>query len=250
MALKLAQEKGYAEANPDFDVQGLDAAQKLAILSALAFSTAIQFDKVKIQGIQNIESIDLKFIRNLGFEIKPLAIANKKNIKNISKLELSVRPTLIPRDHFLAKVDKAMNAIMIDATYVEKLIFIGPGAGGDATASSVISDLIAISKRDVSIPEKLLEIKNNFEIDEDLISKFYLRISTIDKPGVLAEITHFLAEYEISIAYIHQHENKEPVNITILTHKIQNKKMQAAIEKMNTLKSIISPIISFQILDT
>ncbi len=250
-ALALAQEKGYAEANPNFDVHGHDAAQKLALLAALAFDVPIQVNAVKTIGIEKIEKIDLKFAKELKYKIKPISIARKvysPEKKNYS-MELCVLPALIPETHFLAKVDQAMNAIMLQGHYIETQIFIGPGAGGVATATSIISDLIAIGQRGNKTPEKWILPKNHYNIDTNFESKFYLRFSCVDKPGVLAEITQFLAHYEISIASIHQHEKKEPVDIAILTHKVSANRIEAILKEMQNLAFIVMPIVSLRIIN-
>ena len=246
-ALAMAQEKGYAEADPSFDVQGLDAAQKLSILAALAFDMPIPGDKVSIKGISGIEQIDLQFAAHLGYSIRPLALA-KRNQQN-NTCHLSVYPAMIPQKHFLASICGTMNAALIESSYSEKLVFIGPGAGGFPTASAVISDLVLISQKKGKQPECWLTSSQwSFSKQkQDLTCRFYLRLCVEDRPGVLADITRILAEHEISIATLHQDDRGEPVDVVVLTHKIAEEKLDLALEKIKLSSGIQKPVVAIQI---
>ena len=253
-AVKLAQERGYAEADPSFDVKGIDAAQKLALLAALAFDIEIQEGKVRRRGIQNIELLDLEFAASLGYRVRPLAMARSKGSKTENlELELSVHPAMIPEQHPMARMeateDIALNAILFLGSYTQKLIFMGPGAGGAPTAASLISDLIFIGQKSEGeasswLPKNLHTVK-----EAHFLHRFYLRLCAKERPGVLAEITQILAKHGISIASIQQKERKEPVNIIVLTHKIPTEQIEAAIEKLNKIESIKSPLVSIRIED-
>jgi homoserine dehydrogenase len=225
--LKEAQTLGYAEANPSFDVDGIDAGHKLAILASLAFGTAIQFEKIFIDGIRQVLPVDLVYANALGYKVKHLAIA----VRSASGVELRVHPTLIPKGHILASIDGVLNAVLIDSEETGPIILSGAGAGGDATASSVISDLASIAtnlNRTQKIPfadfPARPEIRTGINVlsVENISSAYYLRIQALDKPGVLAEISQKLASSEVSIEAIRQQENRDDdgaVPVIIITRK-------------------------------
>ena len=253
-ALRLAQRKGYAEADPTFDVEGIDAAQKLAILAALAFDIPIMEKQVRIKGIRDIKPVDLEFAASLGYRVRPLATARKKlNNTKAVEVELSVHPAMIPQEHVIARIANteqgAMNALLFLGNYIEKLTFIGPGAGGASTAASLISDLVFIGKKKKAEPEYWLPQNLNTVKEAHFSHRFYLRLCAQERPGVLAKITQVLANHEISIASIHQYERREPVDIVVLSHKILTKKIEAAIEELNAIESIQSPVVSIPIED-
>ena len=261
-ALEKAQKNGFAEANPEFDVGGIDATQKLSILTALAYDVSIQPQNIQTKGIENIQVIDLEFADSLGYIVRPIALARKRE-KN-DALELSVCPSMIPKSHILASVKNAMNALLVEGTYTEKIAFIGPGAGGKATTASIISDLIFIGRKvkfstedqgqKIKVQtENWLTRKNTLSLDKDPYIAYYLRLSAQDKTGVLADILMILAYHNISIASLHQYERKpekkklEPVDIIILTHKASSKNLEKALVKINKLEIIISPVASIRI---
>ena len=253
-ALKLAQERGYAEADASFDVEGIDAAQKLALLGALAFDIPINEKNVRTRGIQNIEALDLKFANSLGYRVRSLAIARKKeNSSGDLELELSVHPVMLSEEHPMASMegaeDMAMNALLFFTSDTKRLIFMGPGAGGAPTTSSLISDLIFIGQKREGEGGSWLSKDLQLAKEAHFAHRFYLRLRTKEQTGVLAEITQILAEHDISIASIHQEEKKEPVNIIVFTHKISTKQIEAAIKKLNSIDSIRSPVVSIRIGD-
>ena len=253
--LKEAQTLGYAEADPSFDVDGIDAGHKLAILASLAFGGAIQFEKVSIDGIREILVDDLVYANALGYKVKHLALA----IKSTSGIELRVHLTLIPKGHVLANIDGVLNAVLIDAEETGPLILSGAGAGGDATASSVISDLVSLAakpsqkqnmqraefqaKSDVSSEVNVLPIEN-------IYSAYYLRIQALDKPGVLAEISQNLASSEVSIEAIRQqesHGDDGSVPIVIITRKITESAIANACKHIGNSDNVCGDIVRYRV---
>ena len=253
--LKEAQTLGYAEADPSFDVDGIDAGHKLAILASLAFGGAIQFEKVSIDGIREILVDDLVYANALGYKVKHLALA----IKSTSGIELRVHPTLIPTGHILANIDGVLNAVLIDAEETGPLLLSGAGAGGDATASSVISDLVSLAakpsqkqnmqraefqaKSDVSSEVNVLPIEN-------IYSAYYLRIQALDKPGVLAEISQNLASSEVSIEAIRQqesHGDDGSVPIVIITGKITESAIANACKHIGNSDNVCGDIVRYRV---
>ena len=253
--LKEAQTLGYAEADPSFDVDGIDAGHKLAILASLAFGGAIQFEKVSVDGIREILVDDLVYANALGYKVKHLALA----IKSASGIELRVHLTLIPKGHVLANIDGVLNAVLIDAEETGPLILSGAGAGGDATASSVISDLVSLAakpsqkqnmqraefqaKSDVSSEVNVLPIEN-------IYSAYYLRIQALDKPGVLAEISQNLASSEVSIEAIRQqesHGDDGSVPIVIITRKITESAIANACKHIGNSDNVCGDIVRYRV---
>ena len=253
--LKEAQTLGYAEADPSFDVDGIDAGHKLAILASLAFGGAIQFEKVSIDGIREILVDDLVYANALGYKVKHLALA----IKSTSGIELRVHLTLIPKGHVLANIDGVLNAVLIDAEETGPLILSGAGAGGDATASSVISDLVSLAakpsqkqnmqraefqaKSDISSEVNVLPIEN-------IYSAYYLRIQALDKPGVLAEISQNLASSEVSIEAIRQqesHGDDGSVPIVIITRKITESAIANACKHIGNSDNVCGDIVRYRV---
>ncbi len=251
LALRLAQQKGYTEADPSSDVDGMDAAQKLALVATLAFDTPILLDKVKIKGIASIEAVDLKFADSLGYSLRPLAIARRiqsKAGKDLA-LQLSVHPAMVSQRSLLASVKDSMNALLIEGKYIQKMVSVGPGAGGFATASAVLSDLVFVGQKRGQKSEPWLAMtEKKVSIGEaDFPCRFYLRLRAKDRLGVLAQISRILAEYKISIATIHQDEGSEPVDIIVLTHKTSEKKIDVALQKINKLSSMQAPVMVLRI---
>jgi homoserine dehydrogenase len=221
--LKEAQELGYAEADPTFDVEGIDAAQKLAILAAIAFGTELQFDKVFTKGISNITTEDIKYASELGYTIKHLGIA--KRVGN--GIELRVHPTLISNEEIIANVNGVMNAVLVKGDALGTSLYYGAGAGEEATASSVIADLIDIINNQTS--NHILGWKSQEKltvIDTDSIdSEFYLRLLVSNMKGVLAKITGIFHQYNVSIEELIQKQIDENNNahIVIITNKVNTK---------------------------
>jgi len=234
-ALSRAQELGYAEANPENDVEGIDAAYKLAILASLAFQTQVRPEDIHCEGISRLSSRDFKYARELGFAIKLLAIAKRSN----HLIEVRVHPAFIPEDSLLAKVDGVNNAILVEGDLVGQVLFYGQGAGPLPTSSAVISD-IASQARDI-----VLNVGNRFQVKLDsgalikpmseIETRYYLRMSVADRSGVLAQITKVLGDHRISIASVIQEEADsaaQTAEAVLMTHPAQEKAMQPALEEL------------------
>ena len=233
--LKIAQEKGYAEADPTFDVGGFDAAHKLLILASIAYNIDAKPEDILIEGIENISSIDMEFAKEFGYEIKLLGIAKKDK----DFIELRVHPTMIPSKQMLSKVEGVMNAVSVVGDKVGETLYYGAGAGGDATASAVISDIISIV-RGIKAPmlgyKKPLENRDFKLRDKDEIkSKYYLRIAVDDKVGVLEKITSILAKNNISINNFLQKQGDEFVKVLLSTHEAIEKDIKKAINEIQNL---------------
>ena len=230
--LKQAQVLGYAEADPTFDVEGIDAAHKLAILASIAFGCELQFDKVSTEGISEISGEDVAFATELGYSIKHLGIA--KNIDG--KVQMRVHPTLIPKTRLLANVDGVMNAVLVKGNAVGPTLYYGAGAGDEATASAVIADLVDVIKGTVSgdiFGWKSLK-KLPSEDEDNIESVFYLRLLATDTTGVLAEITAILAKHNISVESVIQKQidAQNNAHIAIITNPIKTGDIKAAVKNI------------------
>jgi len=230
--LKEAQALGYAEADPTFDIEGIDAAHKLAILTSIAFGVELNFEEVSTEGISQVDPEDISIADELGYIIKHLGVAKKIN----GLIDTRVHPTLIPKKRLLANVNGVMNAVLIKGNAVGPTLYYGPGAGDEATASAVIADLVDLVKGTHSNDEfswKQLERANYIEKD-NVESIFYLRILASDKPGVLADITSILAKHNISVESVVQKQIDADNNahIAIITNKILTKEMNKAINEI------------------
>ncbi len=248
--LKEAQRLGYAEADPTFDVEGIDAAHKLAIMSAIAFGVPMQFDRAYIEGISQLTGEDVKYAEQLGYRIKLLGIT-KRTDKGI---ELRVHPTLIPARRLIANVDGAMNAILVKGDAVGVTMYYGAGAGAEPTASSVVADLVDVTRMHTADPHNRvphLAFQPDALSDEQVMSmddvrtSYYLRLRAFDRAGVLADVTRILADLEISIDAMMQkepREGEEQVDIIILTHQSLEKNVNAAMAKIEALSAISGKI--------
>ena len=230
--LKEAQALGYAEADPTFDIEGIDAAHKLAILTSIAFGVELNFEEVSTEGISQVDPEDISIADELGYIIKHLGVAKKIN----GLIDTRVHPTLIPKKRLLANVNGVMNAVLIKGNAVGPTLYYGPGAGDEATASAVIADLVDLVKGTHSNDEfswKQLERANYIEKD-NVESIFYLRILASDKPGVLADITSILAKHNISVESVVQKQIDPDNNahIAIITNKTLTKEMNKAINEI------------------
>ncbi|MEK9778661.1 MAG: homoserine dehydrogenase [Gammaproteobacteria bacterium] len=230
--LKEAQALGYAEADPTFDIEGIDAAHKLAILASIAFGVELNFEAVSTEGISQVDPEDISIADELGYIIKHLGVAKKID----GRIDTRVHPTLIPKKRLLANVNGVMNAVLIKGNAVGPTLYYGPGAGDEATASAVIADLVDLVKGTHSNDEfswKQLEKANYIEKD-NVESIFYLRILASDKPGVLADITSILAKHNISVESVVQKQIDADNNahIAIITNKILTKEMNKAINEI------------------
>jgi len=241
-----AQALGYAEADPTFDVEGIDAGHKLTILASIAFGIPLQFDKVFTEGITKITRADVEYAEQLGYRIKHLGIARKTP----EGIELRVHPTLIPERRLIANVDGVMNAVLIKGDAVGPTLYYGAGAGAEPTASSVVADVIDVVRALTSDPENRvphLAFQADALADIPVLSSdmfrtsYYLRLNAEDKPGVLAEVTRILADHQISIEAISQKvplNNETSVPIIILTQITLEKEMNAAIAEIEALKTV------------
>ncbi|MCS7278005.1 MAG: homoserine dehydrogenase [Aquificaceae bacterium] len=247
-ALKEAQEKGYAEADPSLDIDGWDSAHKIAILSFIAFGGFFPFSQVYVEGIRHVDLLDVELGKELGYTLKLLAIAKRRD----ESLEVRVHPTFLPEDDPLAKVSDVFNAIMVEGDFVGKTMFYGRGAGSHPTASAVVSDIVDVARRvlcgqRVDWEERTYSLSNNF------YSRYYLRFDVPDKPGVLASIARVLADQQISIASVLQkekvcklagREGKHIVPLVILTHKAYEGSMRKALEEVKNLPVVVGkPVV-------
>ena len=245
--LKDAQKLGYAEADPSFDIEGVDTAHKLAILSSIAFGKKIDFQGIHIEGIKKIEFTDIKFADELGYRIKLLGIA-KKTSKGV---EQRVHPTLVPKNFILSNVDGVYNVILVQGNFVGNSIFIGQGAGSHPTASAVISDIVDLAKgiKSFCFGRKIKElqtIKTTKILDH--LGPYYVRLMVKDKPGVFAKITNILKKKRISLKSVIQHDstNKGPRGIPIIftTYEAREKTFIDAIGAMKKIPDVIKdPVV-------
>ncbi|GBF51281.1 homoserine dehydrogenase [Leptospira ryugenii] len=239
IALKKAQELGFAEADPTFDVEGIDAAHKISLLASLAFRNKISFRQLSVEGISKLKYIDITACKSLGYRIKLLGIAKKYENGILAK----VHPTLIPLKHPLANVMNESNAVFYKSQEADAGMMTGKGAGGTPTASAVLSDIIYYGSK---ISEGSTKIERNFfppaqvPTPENNRVRYYLRFSTIDRPGVLSEIARILGKNNISIASVQQKESEsEPVNVIVVTHEAKEGDFQKSIQEIDDLKSLI-----------
>jgi homoserine dehydrogenase len=241
--LKEAQARGYAEADPTFDIEGIDAAHKLTILSAIAFGIPMQFDKAYTEGISKLTRDDIRYAESLGYRIKLLGITKL----TAQGIELRVHPTLIPARRLIANVEGVMNAILVKGDAVGQTMYYGAGAGADPTASAVVADLVDVTRLHTADPEHRVP-HLAFQPDrlaatrilpmEEVTTSYYLRMRVADKPGVLADITRILADRTISIDAMIQREpgeGEEQVDIIMLTHETQERNLNAAIKAIEAL---------------
>ena len=248
--LKQAQELGYAEADPTFDIEGVDAAHKATIMSAIAFGIPVQFDNAHVEGISNLNAIDIRYAEQLGYRIKLLGITRRATVNGQEGIELRVHPTLIPAKRLIANVEGAMNAVLVHGDAVGASLYSGRGAGAEPTASSVIADLVDITRLATADPEHRvphLAFQPNAMANiailpmSEITTSYYLRLHVADQPGVLADLTRILADRGISIDAMLQKEPAEGethTDIIMLTHQTQEKNVTAAIEKMQALDSV------------
>lgn len=243
-ALKQAQEKGYAEADPTSDIEGFDAQYKLAILASLAFGTKINVEDVYREGMTKIELVDMEYAKEFKKVIKLLVIAKDKG----GKLELRVHPTMIPKDHPLANVYDSFNAVFIRGNAVGDLMFYGRGAGDLPTGSAVVSDIVSILRNDVDIDNLNPVVKNNLWDKElcdikDMTSKYYIRLTVEDKPGVLGEITTAFGNTNVSLLSVIQKgrkekEDKSKVTLVLVTHHTAEENISQAIDSVCKLEYV------------
>ncbi len=253
--LKEAQRLGYAEADPTFDVEGIDAAHKLTILAAIAFGIPLQFKKVYTEGITKITRLDVEYAEQLGYRIKSLGIARRTD----KGVELRVHPALIPERRLIANVDGVMNAVLVRGDAVGPILSYGAGAGADPTASAVVADIVDVVRTLTADPNNRvphLAFQSDQLSDlpvlpmEEVETAYYLRLQAQDKPGVLADVTRILADLGISIEAILQKEPRvgdNTVPVIILTQRVQEKNMNQAIARIEALPSINAKIMRIRL---
>jgi homoserine dehydrogenase len=257
--LKQAQELGYAEADPTFDIEGVDAAHKATILASIAFGIPVQFDKAYVEGISKLNAIDIRYAEQLGYRIKLLGIAKRAKVNGTEGVELRVHPTLIPSKRLIANVEGAMNAVLVQGDAVGATLYYGKGAGAEPTASAVIADLVDITRLATADPEHRvphLAFQHNEMTDIEILpmaeitTSYYLRMNVADQPGVLADLTRILADATISIDAMLQKEPAEGeirTDIIFLTHQTQEKNVEAAIAKMEGLASVFGSVTKIRL---
>ncbi|ANQ85244.1 homoserine dehydrogenase [Azoarcus olearius] len=253
--LKEAQALGYAEADPTFDIEGIDAAHKATIMSAIAFGIPMQFDKAYVEGITKLDAADIRYAEQLGYRIKLLGIARRRD----EGVELRVHPTLIPEKRLIANVEGAMNAVLVQGDAVGATLYYGKGAGAEPTASAVIADLVDVTRLHTADPEHRVP-HLAFQPDqvqdvavlpiEEVVTSYYLRLRVDDKPGVLADITRILADSDISIDAMIQKEPGEgeaQTDIIMLTHQTVEKNANAAIAKIEALPVVVGKVTKLRL---
>jgi homoserine dehydrogenase len=251
--LKQAQALGYAEADPTFDIEGVDAAHKLTIMSAIAFGIPVQFDKAYVEGISKLNAVDIRYAEQLGYRIKLLGIARRANVDGVEGIELRVHPTLIPSSRLIANVEGAMNAVLVEADAVGSTLYYGKGAGAEPTASAVIADMVDVTRLSTvdpycRVPHLAFQPNEMTDVAilpmAEITSSYYLRVYVNDQLGVMADLTRILADAGISIEAVLQ---KEPgadtrTDIVMITHQTREKNIDAAIAKIEQLATVVGKV--------
>ena len=250
-----AQRLGYAEADPTYDIEGIDAAHKITIMAALAFGIPVRFDQVYVEGITRLANEDIRYAEELGYRIKMLGIT-----KRVTKgIELRVHPALIPVRRLIANVEGVMNAVIVHGDAVGSTLYYGAGAGAEPTASAVIADLVDVTRLLTASPEQrvpvlafLPELLSDTPIVamDEVETAYYLRLQVTDKTGVLADVTRVLADHGISINAMVQkehHEGEDKVNIIMLTHRTTERHVNEAMTKIQNLPAMIDKIIRIRL---
>jgi len=253
--LKQAQRLGYAEADPTFDIEGIDAAHKLTIMAALAFGIPMQFDKAYTEGISRLTREDIRYAEEFGYRIKLLGITKRAR----DGIELRVHPTLVPHRRLIANVEGAMNAIVVKGDAVGPTLYYGAGAGAEPTASAVVADLVDVTRMHTADPEHRVP-HLAFQADRlsdtpilpmaEVETSYYLRMRVLDRPGVLADITRILADLSISIEAMLQREppeGEEQADIIMLTHRSREKNVNSAIVRIEALPVVAAKIVRIRI---
>ncbi|MBM3387054.1 MAG: homoserine dehydrogenase, partial [Betaproteobacteria bacterium] len=253
VVLKEAQRLGYAEADPTFDIEGVDAAHKATLMSALAFGIPVQFDKAHVEGITRLGAADIKYAEQLGYRIKLLGIT-KRSDKGI---ELRVHPSLVPTQRLIANVEGAMNAVMVQGDAVGTTLYYGKGAGSEPTASAVVADLVDITRLHTADPQNRVphlafqhDAMSNLPVlpMDEVVTSYYLRLRVADEAGVLAKLTGLLAGAGISIDAILQREADQvsganQTDVIILTHDTREGTMNGVLAQMQALPTVLAPIV-------
>ncbi len=249
--LAQAQALGYAEADPRFDIDGVDAAHKLSILSSIAFGVPIRFEAAYVEGISKLAAADIRYAEQLGYRIKLLGITKR----TVQGVELRVHPTLVPMQRLLASVEGAMNAVMVKGDAVGTTLYYGSGAGSEPTASAVVADLVDVTRTHTVDPDNRvphLAFQADALVDlpwlgiEDTVTSYYFRMRVADRPGVLADIARILADHRISIDAMFQREPGEGENqtdIILLTHEALERDVNAALRRIEALSTVLAAVI-------
>lgn len=250
-----AQRLGYAEADPTFDIEGIDAAHKLTLLASIAFGVPINFGAASTEGISRLTADDIRYAEQLGYRIKLLGITKRR----ADGLELRVHPTLVPKERLIASVEGAMNAVLVKGDAVGVTLYYGKGAGAEPTASAVIADLVDVTRMHTADPENRVP-HLAFQPDamaavpwlgiEDTVTSYYFRMRVADQPGVLADIARILADGRISINAMFQREPSEGENqtdIIMLTHTAVERDVNAAIRRIEALPTVLAPVIRLRL---
>jgi homoserine dehydrogenase len=251
--LAQAQALGYAEADPTFDIEGVDAAHKLTIMSAIAFGIPVQFDKAYVEGISQLQAVDIRYAEQLGYRIKLLGITRRTTTAAGEGIELRVHPTLIPAARLIANVEGAMNAVLVHADALGVTLYYGKGAGAEPTASAVIADLVDVTRLatvDPSgrVPHLAFQPNQMSDVTimpmADITTSYYLRVHVQDQLGVMADLTRILADGNISIDAVLQKEpgNQTNIDIIMLTHQTQEKSIDAAITRIEAMPAVIGKV--------
>jgi len=251
--LAQAQALGYAEADPTFDIEGVDAAHKLTIMSAIAFGIPVQFDKAYVEGISQLQAVDIRYAEQLGYRIKLLGITRRTTTAAGEGIELRVHPTLIPAARLIANVEGAMNAVLVHADALGVTLYYGKGAGAEPTASAVIADLVDVTRLatvDPSgrVPHLAFQPNQMSDVTimpmADITTSYYLRVHVQDQLGVMADLTRILADGNISIDAVLQKEpgNQTNIDIIMLTHQTQEKSIDAAIARIEAMPAVIGKV--------
>lgn len=255
--LTQAQALGYAEADPTFDIEGVDAAHKITLLSALAFGVPVQFDKAYIEGITQLTREDINFAEELGYRVKLLGITRRAE----EGVELRVHPTLIPNKRLIANVEGVMNAVLVKANAVGPTLYYGAGAGSMPTASAVVADIIEIARSNQAPLESrvpVLAFKKEFVENAEIlpmdkvVTAFYLRLLVADKPGVLAELTAILSKYHISIGSMIQRQPEDEgdeAQIVLLTHRCIEGDVNKAVAEIEALETVLDKVVRVRVED-
>ncbi|MCS6787442.1 MAG: homoserine dehydrogenase [Thiobacillaceae bacterium] len=253
--LKEAQARGYAEADPTFDIEGIDAAHKITILSAIAFGVPMQFDAAHIEGIAQLQAADIRYAEELGYRVKLLGITKR----HPHGIELRVHPTLIPARRLIANVEGVMNAVLVKGDAVGATLYYGAGAGAEPTASAVVADLVDVTRLHTADPnhrvphlafqpDRLVDLKVLPMAEVE--SAYYLRMRALDRPGVLADVARILADLDISIEAVIQKEPAEgadQTDVVMLTHRVQERAIDQAIARIEALPSIEGRVVRLRV---
>ncbi|MDB5747004.1 MAG: homoserine dehydrogenase [Massilia sp.] len=258
VVLKQAQALGYAEADPTFDIEGVDAAHKLTIMSAIAFGIPVQFDRAHVEGISALQADDIRYAEQLGYRIKLLGITRRSLVDGVEGIELRVHPTLIPKHRLIANVEGAMNAVLVEADAVGSTLYYGKGAGAEPTASSVIADLVDVTRLATvdpycRVPHLAFQPNEMTDVAilpmSEITTSYYLRVYVNDQLGVMADLTRILADAGISIDAVLQKETRGDArtDIIMITHQTQEKKVDAAIARIEALNSVVGKVIRIRL---